>query len=147
MNATLIPRLVNLVHEFTGVVVEQFKRRVEKLRSDSIFFSDCKATFQNSTVNRLLSIFNLVLMPRDFKLFGNAGVIDQLSTKVNRIIRSCCLLLFFCIYFFSFPKLELTSLFTFKFLVLNSYFKYWIRICANLSVDFAFHFLVQNGNR
>ena len=36
MDAPPIPRLVDLVHAFNGVVVEQFKRRVEKLLSDSI---------------------------------------------------------------------------------------------------------------
>ena len=36
MDAPPIPRLVDLVHAFNGVVVEQFKKRVEKLLSDSI---------------------------------------------------------------------------------------------------------------
>ena len=36
MDAPPIPRLVDLVHAFNGVVVEQFKKRLEKLRSDSI---------------------------------------------------------------------------------------------------------------
>ena len=36
MDAPPIPRLVDLVHVFTGVVVKQFKKRVEKLLSDSI---------------------------------------------------------------------------------------------------------------
>ena len=35
MDAPPIPRLVDLVHAFNGVVVEQFKKRVEEL-SDSI---------------------------------------------------------------------------------------------------------------
>ena len=33
-----MPRLVDLVHVFKGVVVEQFKKRLEKLFSDSILF-------------------------------------------------------------------------------------------------------------
>ena len=36
VDAPPIPRLVDLVHAFNGVVVEQFKERVEKLLSDSI---------------------------------------------------------------------------------------------------------------
>ena len=36
MDAPPIPRLVDLVHVFKGVVVEQFKKRLEKLLSDSI---------------------------------------------------------------------------------------------------------------
>ena len=32
----MLRRLVDLVHEFKGVVVEQFKKRLEKLLSDSI---------------------------------------------------------------------------------------------------------------
>ena len=36
MDAPPIPRLVDLVHAFNGVVVRQFKKRVEKLLSDSI---------------------------------------------------------------------------------------------------------------
>ena len=36
MDAPPIPRLVDLVHAFNGVVVEQFRKRVEKLLSDSI---------------------------------------------------------------------------------------------------------------
>ena len=36
MDAPPIPRLVDLVHAFNGVVVEQFKKRVERLLSDSI---------------------------------------------------------------------------------------------------------------
>ena len=36
MDAPPIHRLVDLVHAFNGVVVEQFKKRLEKLRSDSI---------------------------------------------------------------------------------------------------------------
>ena len=36
MDAPPIPRLVDLVHAFNGVVVEQFKKKVEKLLSDSI---------------------------------------------------------------------------------------------------------------
>ena len=36
MDAPPIPRLVDLVHAFIGVVVEQFKKRLEKLLSDSI---------------------------------------------------------------------------------------------------------------
>ena len=36
MDAPPIPRLMDLVHVFKGVVVEQFKKRVEKLLSDSI---------------------------------------------------------------------------------------------------------------
>ena len=36
MDAPPIPRLVDLVHAFNGVVVEHFKKRVEKLFSDSI---------------------------------------------------------------------------------------------------------------
>ena len=37
MDAPPIARLVDLVHAFNGAVVEQFKKRVEKLLSDSIF--------------------------------------------------------------------------------------------------------------
>ena len=36
VDAPPIPRLVDLVHAFNGVVVDQFKKRVEKLLSDSI---------------------------------------------------------------------------------------------------------------
>ena len=36
MDAPPIPRLVDLVHVFKGLVVEQFKKRLEKLLSDSI---------------------------------------------------------------------------------------------------------------
>ena len=36
MDAPPIPRLVDLVHAFKGVVVEQYKKRLEKLLSDSI---------------------------------------------------------------------------------------------------------------
>ena len=36
MDAPPIPRLVDLVHAFNGVVVEQFKKIVEKLLSDSV---------------------------------------------------------------------------------------------------------------
>ena len=36
MDAPPIPRLVDLVHVFKGVVVEQYKKRLEKLLSDSI---------------------------------------------------------------------------------------------------------------
>ena len=36
MDAPPIPRLVDLVHAFNGVVVEQFKKKLEKLLSDSI---------------------------------------------------------------------------------------------------------------
>ena len=36
MDAPPIPRLVDPVHAFNGVVVEHFKKRVEKLLSDSI---------------------------------------------------------------------------------------------------------------
>ena len=36
MDAPPIPRLVDLVHVFKGVVVEQFKKRLEKLLSNSI---------------------------------------------------------------------------------------------------------------
>ena len=36
MDAPPIPRLVDLVHVFKGVVVEQFTKRLEKLLSDSI---------------------------------------------------------------------------------------------------------------
>ena len=36
MDAPPIPRLVDLVHAFNGVVVEQFKKRLEKFFSDSI---------------------------------------------------------------------------------------------------------------
>ena len=36
MDAQPIPRLVDLVHVFTGVVVEQCEKRPEKLLSDSI---------------------------------------------------------------------------------------------------------------
>ena len=36
MDAPRIPRLVDLVHAFEGVVVEQFKKSLEKLLSDSI---------------------------------------------------------------------------------------------------------------
>ena len=36
MDAPPIPRLVDLLHAFNGVVVEQFRKRVEKLLSDSI---------------------------------------------------------------------------------------------------------------
>ena len=36
MDAPPIPRLVDLVHVFKGVVVEQFKKTLEKLLSDSI---------------------------------------------------------------------------------------------------------------
>ena len=36
MDAPPIPRIVDLVHAFRGMVVEQFKKRLEKLFSDSI---------------------------------------------------------------------------------------------------------------
>ena len=36
MDAPPIPHLMDLVHAFNGVVVEQFKKRVGKLLSDSI---------------------------------------------------------------------------------------------------------------
>ena len=36
MAASPIPRLVDLVHAFKGVLVEQFKKRLEKLLSNSI---------------------------------------------------------------------------------------------------------------
>ena len=36
VGAPPVPRLVNLVHAFNGVVVEQFKKSVEKLFDDSI---------------------------------------------------------------------------------------------------------------
>ena len=36
MDAPPIPRLVDLVDAFKGVVMEQFKRRLKKLLSDSI---------------------------------------------------------------------------------------------------------------
>ena len=52
MDAPPIPRLVDLVHAFNGVVVEQFKKRVEK--TPQLFDSSLaivKATFQTSTVS------------------------------------------------------------------------------------------------
>ena len=39
MDAPPIPRLVDLIHAFKGVAVGQFKKRVEKLLSDSILLS------------------------------------------------------------------------------------------------------------
>ena len=36
MDAPPIPRLVDLVHVFKGVLVEQFKKRLEEILSDSI---------------------------------------------------------------------------------------------------------------
>ena len=49
VDAPPIPRLVDLVHVFKGVVVEQFKKRLEKLLSDSIPLWRLLVTFQNST--------------------------------------------------------------------------------------------------
>ena len=50
MDAPPIPRLVDRVHVFNGVVVEQFKKSLEKLPSDSIrLLRVVKATLQNST--------------------------------------------------------------------------------------------------
>ena len=41
VDAPPIPCLVDLVHVFKGLVVEQFEERLEKLLTDSIFFGDC----------------------------------------------------------------------------------------------------------
>ena len=59
MDAPPIPRLVDLVHVFKGVVVEQFKKeikkRLEKLLSDSILlWRLLKLLFQNSTRTHIM---------------------------------------------------------------------------------------------
>ena len=57
MDAPPIPRLVDLVHVFKGVVVEQFKKRVEKLLSDSIPLWRLLKLLFKILQNRLIILF------------------------------------------------------------------------------------------
>ena len=52
MDAPPIPRLVDLVHVFKGVVVEQCEKRAEKVLLFDSSLTIVKATFQNSTDTR-----------------------------------------------------------------------------------------------
>ena len=54
MDAPPIPCFVDLVHAFKGVVVEQFKKRLEKLLSDSILlWRLLKLLFKNLHIGQL----------------------------------------------------------------------------------------------
>ena len=71
MDAPPIPRLVDLVHVFKGVVVEQFKKRLEKLLSDSILLW--------RLLKLLFKILHINTWP--FIVLENLDFIDQLCTK------------------------------------------------------------------
>ena len=66
MDAPPISRLVDLVHAFNGVVVEQFEKRVEKLLSNSsslivkATFQIVKATFPNSTLVKFENLRSVI---------------------------------------------------------------------------------------
>ena len=62
MDAPPIPRFVDLVHAFKGVVVEQVKKRVEKLLSDSILlWLLLKLLFKilHQAIDQLFEIFSI----------------------------------------------------------------------------------------
>ena len=71
MDAPPIPRLVDLVHAFKGVVVEQFKKRLEKLLSDSIL------------LRRLLKLLFKILQG-DNPLGGGGGEETEKTRKLAR---------------------------------------------------------------
>ena len=70
VDAPPIPRLVDLVHAFKGVVVEQFKKRVDSLAIN-------KATFQNSTVPLLGGLISVLI--HSSTLFVNISGIPSYS--------------------------------------------------------------------
>ena len=53
MDAPPIPRLVDLVHAFIGVVVEQFKKSIKTPQLFDSSLAIVKATFQNSTKDKM----------------------------------------------------------------------------------------------
>ena len=93
MDAPPIPRLVDLVHVFKGVVVEQFKKRLEKLLSDSILlwrllkllFKILHASF-NKVFITLLRLFHELQVSATkwtFAFFERMIKVQMLKVKAN----------------------------------------------------------------